>query len=75
MPGYPPHGVMPTDPPHGRESREASKKKLAAGGSLGIKNDDGGGWGPMGCGWGADEAGLRVRGGPILRGFVDVLDR
>ena len=30
---------------------------------------------PMGCGWGADEACLRARGGPMLRGFVDVLDR
>ena len=31
--------------------------------------------GSMGCGWGADEAGLRARGGPMTRGFVDALDR
>ena len=41
-----------------------------------------GGWGgmggiggPMGCGWGADEACLRARGGRILRGSVDALER
>ena len=31
--------------------------------------------GPMGCEWGADEACLRARGEPMLRGFVDALDR
>ena len=30
---------------------------------------------PMGCGWGADEACLRARGGPMLRGSVDALER
>ena len=31
--------------------------------------------GSMGGRWGADEAGLRARGGPMRRGFVDALDR
>ena len=35
----------------------------------------GGGWGADGLRKGADEACLRVRGGPMLRGSVDVLDR
>ena len=36
---------------------------------------DGGRWGVDGGRWGADEACLRVRGGPMLRCFVDALDR
>ena len=71
-------GVMPPDPSPwvkrggsgGRVGRH--QRKLAAGGSLGIKNDDGE-W--MGGGWGADEAGLRARGERILRGSVDALER
>ena len=42
------------------------------GGGVGLRGVDGG---PMGCGWGADEACLRARGGPMRRGFVDALDR
>ena len=44
----------------------------STGGSLGIKYNDGE-W--MGGGWGADEASLRARGGRILRGSVDALER
>ena len=46
------------------------KKVAGVGGGLGGVDGV-----PMGCGWGADEACLRARGGPMLRGFVDVLDR
>ena len=39
---------------------------------VGLRGVDGE---PMGCGWGADDACLRVRGGSMRRGFVDALDR
>ena len=45
---------------------------MGAGVGVGLRGVDGG---RLGCGWGADEAGLRARGGPMLRGVVDALER
>ena len=53
----------------GEAGGEVPPKKKVAGVLRGV---DGG---PMGCGWGADEACLRARGGPILRGSVDALEQ
>ena len=49
-----------------------SPPQKSRGVGVGLRGVDGV---PMGCGWGADEACLRARGGPMLRGFVDALDR
>ena len=59
-------------PKKGGISDFRSPIKKVAGVGVGLGGVDGV---PMGCGWGADEAGLRARGGPMLRGFVDALDR
>ena len=52
--------------------RIRSPPQKVAGVCVGLRGVDGV---PMGCGWGADEACLRARGGSMLRGFVDALDR
>ena len=71
-------GVMhPPSPPSkklrgGFSDFRSPPTKESWGVGVGLRGVDGV---PMGCGWGADEACLRARGGPMLRGFVDALDR